>query len=408
MKNQFFSMVRKALRKICRSVGKEGTLFRVNSVKPKVLAGFVCLTKEVEGVIGKIEVDVSELIQRFAFAKEKNLGESLEEEEKVVIRDVLKELEESNSGYVLKKRIKKREMGSPQTDKSYKEKEECLINKNDLELVTEEKTVKTENSDLKSAVEKLQNFLNNDKEGLFKNDGLVDFFGNLGELSLGVRDMLILHSKNRISLDDGSLIGLRNTINRSVGSVLLDMKSPTTTKLSNSLLLNSRNNGTNNINNPNNKNNKNKQHINNNINTINFDSIHKPKINANNNNFFHFLKPGFIPQRPSFQPNQQTHQIIKPVVEKICQKNYDAFFEQNFNGKNPVNAEKAKLRDSFVGEMIVEKLGLGESCISDVQYRSPHCSLKASRLVKSTCFGLSKGIGCGKELKNCKEAERKD
>ena len=66
IKNQFFALLRKGLRKACRSVGLTHNTMKINTIKPKVLLDFfektLCIKTEIQNKI----VVLSEYVEKFA------------------------------------------------------------------------------------------------------------------------------------------------------------------------------------------------------------------------------------------------------------------------------------------------------------------------------------------------------
>ncbi len=67
-KNQFFALMRKGLRKACRTIGFTSNTIKINSLKPKVLLDFFQLEKDfiIDGKAHK--VNVSKLIDYYALS----------------------------------------------------------------------------------------------------------------------------------------------------------------------------------------------------------------------------------------------------------------------------------------------------------------------------------------------------
>lgn len=73
-KNQFFSLLRKGLRKACKRIGRTSNTVAINGLKPKVLSEFFnmsirLLIEEENGVRREKIISVADFIERFAFAK---------------------------------------------------------------------------------------------------------------------------------------------------------------------------------------------------------------------------------------------------------------------------------------------------------------------------------------------------
>ena len=68
IKNQFFALLRKGLRKACRSVGLTHNTMKINTIKPKVLLEFFDKTFVFDFDKLSRNVVVSEFIERFALS----------------------------------------------------------------------------------------------------------------------------------------------------------------------------------------------------------------------------------------------------------------------------------------------------------------------------------------------------
>jgi len=68
-KNQFFALMRKGLRKACRTIGFTSNTIKINGLKPKVLLDFFQLEREFL-VDGKSQrVNIAEFIHHYALAE---------------------------------------------------------------------------------------------------------------------------------------------------------------------------------------------------------------------------------------------------------------------------------------------------------------------------------------------------
>lgn len=65
-KNQFFALIRKGLRKACRSIGLTNNTAKINMIKPKVLLDFFESTYNVEGTSFSKTIIISEFIEYYA------------------------------------------------------------------------------------------------------------------------------------------------------------------------------------------------------------------------------------------------------------------------------------------------------------------------------------------------------
>lgn len=88
IKNQFFSIIRKSLRKACKFCQLAIPPASINSIKPRILSEFLNsdLTSDSEGGHNRTpSIKISELVQRFAFSKTHEMDPEL----KRLFRDVL-------------------------------------------------------------------------------------------------------------------------------------------------------------------------------------------------------------------------------------------------------------------------------------------------------------------------------
>ena len=67
IKNQFFALVRKGLRKACKSIGLTHNTEKVNTIKPKVLLDFFDTKYRFSSSEFSALVQTSEFIEKFAF-----------------------------------------------------------------------------------------------------------------------------------------------------------------------------------------------------------------------------------------------------------------------------------------------------------------------------------------------------
>lgn len=203
IKNQFFSVVRKALRKICKALGKVANTLVVNRIKPKVLSEFLALDLEfqIEGKEENMKVDVSSLVQKFAFTKYQELASSLGEHDILVIQHCMDHLNELNDSYMKKKKIKKKKRGRDQILNKDDEDEDNNKGANLFAREARMTRVRPEgNMSNESIVEIKKKF-----EDLFKSNmnvstvspekeksrkKLISFFDSLGNLSQKVKGVL--------------------------------------------------------------------------------------------------------------------------------------------------------------------------------------------------------------------------
>lgn len=111
IKNQFFSVVRKALRKICKVLGKATNTIVVSRIKPKVLSEFLTMDLElkVNGRRQPVKVNVSSFVQKFSFTKYQVLAIELNDSELEIIQKCMDRLNLINDNY-MKRKIRKREI----------------------------------------------------------------------------------------------------------------------------------------------------------------------------------------------------------------------------------------------------------------------------------------------------------
>ena len=87
-KNQFFSLLRKGLRKACKRIGRSSNTLTINSMKPKVLSEFFNQQVQVPQSHLPVSsaprtVDVGAFIERMAFARKNEPLASPEEEHEI-------------------------------------------------------------------------------------------------------------------------------------------------------------------------------------------------------------------------------------------------------------------------------------------------------------------------------------
>ena len=106
IKNQFFSVVRKALRKACKVLGNVSNTGTINKIKPKVLSNYLSMEYEVS-LSGKeqshVKISLNDFVQKFAFTKYNELAKNLTDDDLVIIEKCLEFLNKLNDGYVKKK-----------------------------------------------------------------------------------------------------------------------------------------------------------------------------------------------------------------------------------------------------------------------------------------------------------------
>jgi hypothetical protein len=97
IKNQFFSIIRKSLRKACKATGNSNNSNCINLIKPKILSEFLNLPyppkKPGKGGRGtKPEGRMTDFIQKFAFNKLNDIKGELDKDEKQGIQESLNKL----------------------------------------------------------------------------------------------------------------------------------------------------------------------------------------------------------------------------------------------------------------------------------------------------------------------------
>lgn len=97
IKNQFFSIIRKSLRKACKATGNSNNSNCINLIKPKILSEFLNLPypprKASKGARGaKSEGKMTDFIQKFAFNKLNDIKGELDKDEKTDIQESLNKL----------------------------------------------------------------------------------------------------------------------------------------------------------------------------------------------------------------------------------------------------------------------------------------------------------------------------
>lgn len=97
IKNQFFSIIRKSLRKACKASNINIGSNIINNVKPKILSEF--LNTPLKGntpmfkLVGNETFRMRDFIQRFAFNRMNEIRMSFEPEERDLIRDCIKRMQ---------------------------------------------------------------------------------------------------------------------------------------------------------------------------------------------------------------------------------------------------------------------------------------------------------------------------
>ena len=109
IKNQFFSVVRKALRKACKILGNYSNTSAINRIKPKVLSNYMAMDFEVnanEGSNGNLKISLNQFVQKFAFTKYDELTKSITSTDITVIKQCIDYLNRLNESYMRKKMSK--------------------------------------------------------------------------------------------------------------------------------------------------------------------------------------------------------------------------------------------------------------------------------------------------------------
>lgn len=94
-KNQFFSLIRKGLRKACKRIGRTSNTLTINNMKPKVLSEFFNMAIPIHGTEGgggkaPRTLDIGPFIERMAFSKKSETSCPPEEEHDIAyVIDIL-------------------------------------------------------------------------------------------------------------------------------------------------------------------------------------------------------------------------------------------------------------------------------------------------------------------------------
>lgn len=244
IKNQFFSIVRKALRKACKVLGNISNTSVINKIRPKVLSNYLAIDFEISksGVLDQTEtISMNDFVQKFAFNKYNDLAKGISDGELVIIDKCIELLNKLNNGYLKKKAAKiQSKQNYTETDSLSKTKKTKANNpdegsvsnvvipedsKNCIGLIVDdEKTfinVKINYADFKS---KFETFLNDIKsiKPLENNadDKLITFFKELGSLSYNIVNVLKNNDKNYI---DNSTMGDIVNIAQSTQNIISDI-----------------------------------------------------------------------------------------------------------------------------------------------------------------------------------------
>lgn len=79
VKNQFFALMRKALRKACKSIGMTHNTIKVNTIKPKVLLDFFDKNYNFFYNNRSANIQISSFIERHALSEKNNSSEKSDE-----------------------------------------------------------------------------------------------------------------------------------------------------------------------------------------------------------------------------------------------------------------------------------------------------------------------------------------
>lgn len=106
VKNQFFSVIRKALRISLKLIdAQKDTCYTktINSIRPRVLTDFITICSEVQFVDELKDLKIMDFIKRYTFTPLAQLKQTVDDEEKIVIRSVIDKLTTMNELYIGKK-----------------------------------------------------------------------------------------------------------------------------------------------------------------------------------------------------------------------------------------------------------------------------------------------------------------
>lgn len=109
VKNQFYSIVRRAVRQATKLLYNDPKSVEINLIRPKILANYVTLEYEDVAGPGKERTEtikkiiVRDIIHKFAFTRIKDLVTTLEQEDLIVVQKCLELLHALNKSYLTKK-----------------------------------------------------------------------------------------------------------------------------------------------------------------------------------------------------------------------------------------------------------------------------------------------------------------
>lgn len=220
IKNQFFSVVRKALRKACKVLGNISNTSTINKIKPKVLSSYLSMDFEIN-ISGNsqnhLKVSLSDFVQKFAFTKYTELVRYITSDDLLIIEKCIDFLSKLNESYMIKKNTKCRSDKQAQVNE-LTSLENQNVNEANLnhKLITdprlEDSQPQTKNidhdqnkmvnnkisEDVSRLFESLQTDLNinqNDNQNLI--DRLIQFFKGFGDLSYDIVNMLSNEERNQ-------------------------------------------------------------------------------------------------------------------------------------------------------------------------------------------------------------------
>lgn len=232
IKNQFFSVVRKALRKACKVLGNVSNTNTINKIKPKVLSNYLSLDYDipVKGTSKtSVKVCFNEFVQQFAFSKYHELAKNLREDDLIMIRGCIDYLNNLNDGYMKKKKKISKKSSKKTVIPTIKRVTYApkMISEPKLQITpiipildngglkklpdiikpkVEPKIVPLNESDnAEHIVRKFETLFKNSQQMDISQEGardkLIGFFDNLGELSYKIKNILLNNSEqNKDSL----------------------------------------------------------------------------------------------------------------------------------------------------------------------------------------------------------------
>lgn len=129
IKNQFFSMIRKALRKACKVLGNNSNTGAINKIKPKILANYLALEFEIdldESGNEKVKVSLRDFVQKFAFSPYRDLISNSTKDDLFVIEKSLNFLFHLNEHYIENKNSKGSVLKTEDDTKAANYDESCI------------------------------------------------------------------------------------------------------------------------------------------------------------------------------------------------------------------------------------------------------------------------------------------